>query len=106
MSMNETQRKKRNFRASKKWKTFRHEKWVEQKGLCYVTRKKMRVTANLHHLCLDDDLYEDISKRENFVFLSKSMHDVIHDIYRYYKDDDSVLERIKEILEKMKEINK
>ena len=39
--MNEAQKKKRNFRASKKWKDFRHQKNVEQKGLDIITKKKL-----------------------------------------------------------------
>ena len=103
--MNEAQKKKRNFRNSKKWKDFRHKKNVEQKGLCFITHKKLPKGATLHHLDLDDSHYSDISKPENFVYLCKSMHEVIHTIWRYYKNDPEVIDRIIEVLEKMRELN-
>lgn len=103
--MNDTQKMKRNFRNSKKWKDFKHRKNVEQKGLCYITQKKILKGATLHHLDLDENNYSDISKPENFVYLNKSMHEVIHVIWRYYKNDPAVLDRIKEVLDRMVEIN-
>jgi hypothetical protein len=33
------------------------------------------------------------------------MHEVIHTIWRYYKNDQAVLDRIKEVLDRMLEIN-
>lgn len=103
--MTEGQKKKTKFRASAKWKKFRHFKNVEQKGLCYVTHKKLLKFANLHHLDLDENHYEDISNPENFVYVNKSIHEVIHTLWRYYKTDPEVLDRLKEVLDRMMEIN-
>lgn len=103
--MNEAQKKKRAFRNSAKWKKFKHFKNVEQKGLCYITQKKILKGATLHHLDLDENNYSDISKPENFVYVNKSIHEVIHVIWRYYKNDPSVLDRIKEVLDRMVELN-
>lgn len=103
--MNESQKKKRAFRNSAKWKKFKHFKNVEQKGLCYITQKKLLKGATLHHLDLDESHYSDISKPENFVYLNKSIHEVIHVIWRYYKNDPAVLDRIKEVLDSMVELN-
>ena len=99
--MNEKQKKKRNFRASKKWKDFRHKINVKQNGLCYITHKKLYKSANLHHIDLNEAHYEDISNENNFVFLNKSMHDVVHAIWRYYKTDKLVLKRLEEVLQMM-----
>lgn len=103
--MNEAQKKKASFRNSAKWKKFKHFKNVEQGGVCYITHKKLPKGATLHHLNLDESLYQDLSKPENFVYLCKSMHEVIHTIWRYYKNDPAVLDRIKEVLDRMVEIN-
>lgn len=103
--MNEAQKKKRAFRNSSKWKKFKHFKNVEQKGLCYISHKKILKGATLHHLDLDESHYSDISKPENFVYVNKSIHEVIHVIWRYYKNDPAVLDRIKEVLDRMLEIN-
>lgn len=103
--MTDNERKKRNFRASVKWKKFRHFKNVEQKGLCYITHKKLLKRAQLHHMDLNPEHYEDISKPENFVFVNASVHDWLHEIYRYYKTDPTILDRLREVLDKMVEIN-
>lgn len=104
--MTEGQKKKRNFRSSKKWKEFRHKKSVEQKGIDPITLKKLYKMANLHHMDLDEKKYEDLSKPENFVYLNKNTHDVIHFLYTYYKNDTGILDRLKYYLDKMVEINK
>lgn len=103
--MNESQKKKTKFRSSAKWKKFRHFMNVRQKGLCYISQKKLRKGSVLHHCDLNEKHYEDLSKPENFVFLNKSFHDVIHTLWRYYKDDPNVITRLIEVLDKMKELN-
>lgn len=104
--MTEAQKKKTKFRNSVKWKRFRHFMNVKQKGLCYISHKKLLKGANLHHCDLNEKHYEDLSKPENFVFLNKAMHSVVHDLWRYYKDDPDVITRLIEVLDKMKELNK
>ena len=79
---------------------------VKQNGLCYITHKKLYKWANLHHIDLDEKHYEDISNENNFVFLNKSMHDVVHALWRYYKTDKLVLKRLEEVLEMMLLTNK
>ena len=79
---------------------------VKQNGLCYITHKKLYKSANLHHIDLDEKHYEDISNENNFVFLNKSMHDVVHALWRYYKTDKLVLKRLEEVLEMMLLANK
>lgn len=103
--MNEIQKKKRAFRNSAKWKKFKHFKNVEQGGICYITHKKLLKGANLHHLDLDENKYSDISKPENFVYLNKSLHEVVHVLWRYYKNDIKVLDRLKEVLDRMLILN-
>lgn len=103
--LNASQKKKRDFRASKIWKLFRHQKNIEQDGLCYITHKKLLKGANLHHLDLDEKNYTDISDPSHFVFVNKSIHEVIHTLWRYYQKDPTVLDRLKEVLDRMVEIN-
>ena len=103
--MTEGQKKKTKFRSSAKWKKFRHFMNVKQKGLCYISHKKLLKGANLHHLDLREENYEDLSNPEHFCYLNKSWHDVVHTIWRYYKSDPEVLDRLKEVLDKMLEIN-
>ena len=103
--LNATQKMKRDFRASKIWKLFRHKKHVEQDGLCYVTHKKLNKGANLHHLDMNEKNYTDISDPSHFVFVNKSIHDVIHTLWRYYPKDPEILDRLKYILDQMRAIN-
>ena len=103
--MNDTQRAKRAFRASLKWRKFLHFMNIRQDGLCFITKRKLRKYAALHHCDLNAEHYQDISNPDNFVYLSHSMHGVVHDLWPYYKDDPTVLDRLKEVLDKMKELN-
>lgn len=103
--MNETQKLKTKFRSSAKWKKFKHFMNVKQKGLCYITRKKLLKGANLHHLDLNEEHYQDLSNPDNFVYVNKSLHDVIHVLYRYYPKDPKVLDRLKEVLDQMVKLN-
>ncbi|MCQ2087789.1 MAG: hypothetical protein MJZ37_06990 [Bacilli bacterium] len=71
------QKQKTRFRNSKKWKDFRTKKRKEQKT-DPVTGNKLCRQANLHHLCLDENRYDDISNEDNFVFLGNFTHKVLH----------------------------
>lgn len=83
--LSEKQKAKRNFRNSKAWKNFRHEKNVEQKGLDPITECKLTKTAEVHHKILDEDKYKDISDKDNFIMINSSTHDTIHWCLRYIK---------------------
>lgn len=99
--MNDTQKMKTKFRASKKWKEFRHLKYVEQGGRCPLCGMKLGKTANLHHLDLNPENYTDLSKPENFVFLCHSCHEFIHYKYKAYCRGDFDIEVLLRIWAKM-----
>lgn len=101
--MNDSQKKKRNFRQSKKWRDFRHKKNVEQKGIDPITKKKLCKGSNLHHRNLNADEYENIENTDDFVMMNHATHEALHWIYRYYKTDKEILTRIKEELDKWHE---
>lgn len=46
--------------------------------------------------------YDNLSM-DRFVPLNKMTHDTIHFLYRYYRKDKHILERIREVLERMLE---
>jgi hypothetical protein len=85
--MNKTQKAKRNFRASKIWKAFRHEKNVEQKGIDPITKSKLKGRWCLHHrhVTASNEEYCDISKPEEYVALMQTTHKFLHWGYTYYK---------------------
>jgi lantibiotic modifying enzyme len=99
--MNKTQKEKRNFRASKVWKAFRKQKMNEQKSIDPITKKKLRKFWNLHHrhVTADTDEYQDISNPEHYVCLNSATHDALHWLYRYWKDDPEIIDRIVKELE-------
>ena len=96
--MNNRQKSKRNFRASKKWKDFRHSKFVEQHGLDPITKTKLIKTSTLHHKCLnlDEETYQDVSNPDDFIFLTKECHKVVHWCLNLVKkyNNMSVLDRL------------
>lgn len=100
--MNRLQKAKRSFRASKAWKKFRHQMNVKQKGIDPITGAKLCKGANLHHrnITANEEEYGDISNEEDFIMLNSMTHKVLHFLYRYYKKDPTVLDRIKEELDK------
>ena len=93
-----TAKEKSKFRASSKWKKFRILKKKEQNNLDYISQRPLPKGANLHHL--DEKHYDDLSP-EKFVFLGKTMHKVVHFLYIYYKKDHTIIERLKEVLDRM-----
>jgi hypothetical protein len=95
---------KKAFRESEEWKNFRKEKFEETK-VDYITQRRLQSRANLHHLDLSSENYEDLSHPENFILLNKHTHQMIHMLYTYYKNDPWILDRIKEVLDRMVELN-
>lgn len=105
MALSARQKKKRDFRASKKWKDLRHKKNIEQNGKDPITGKRLYSGANLHHLDLDESHYTDLSNEDNFILLNKMTHSFTHWIFPYYKNDREVLTRLKDLLDRMVDIN-
>ena len=102
--MNEAQKSKRKFRQSKEWKTFRNfmKKLSGNKDL--ITNKPLRKGFQVHHMDLREENYS-ILLPDNFICCNNLTHKVIHFLYTYYKTDPQIIDRLREVLEKMKEIN-
>lgn len=94
---------KSNFRRTSKWKKFRKSYDGETDTL---TQSKLKKGWNLHHMCLDETQYENLSDRSNFIPLNKSSHECVHFLYRYYKKDKDILKRLEDILLKMSLLDK
>lgn len=92
-----------NFRKRKAWTDFRATFKKEKDAL---TGSKLSKRFNLHHLNMNPDTYDDISNRDNFIPLNSKSHDCIHFLFDYYKKDPEILDRLKDILDKMVELNK
>lgn len=92
------------FRSSSKWKKLR-DKLKKQRKLDELTMKPLRAGWNLHHLDMSESHYEDISNESHFSCLNRQSHECIHFLFRYYKDDHSILLRLKDILDRMERLN-
>lgn len=103
--MNESQKKKRNLRQTKKWKALRHKMNVNQKGIDVITRKKLIKGCNLHHLDLREANYEKMDDESRFVLLNKNTHQCIHFLYTYWIKDKDILNRIEDLLIMMEELS-
>lgn len=101
----ESEKKKRAFRASKKWKTFRHDMNVACGGKDPITGKKLTKGFELHHYDLREENYQ-ILEPDRFACLNSMTHKCVHWLYQYYKKDKSVIGRLADILDRMTEINK
>lgn len=100
------QKAKQKFRASKKWRDFRDKKRKEQM-VDPITGAKLSRLANLHHLDLNEEHYEDISDESHFIFLNQMMHKVVHALFLKSKPREwrkRILALIK-ILKQMEKIN-
>ena len=103
--MNESQKAKRKFRQSKEWKTFRNfmKKLSGNKDL--ITNKPLRKGFQVHHQNLDETKYNELIP-EHFICINNLTHKFIHWCYGYYIKDPAIIDRLKEELEKMVEINR
>lgn len=96
---------KESFRQSKAWQDFRKRKFTES-SKDYITHRKLRSGYRLHHLDLDPDNYMDISDPTHFENLNSDIHSIVHKLYPYYRKDPEVIDRLKELMDRMKEINR
>ena len=96
---------KAKFRASKEWREFRKIMFYKQNGKDIITGKKLYKCYNVHHLDMSADNYDKLIE-ENFIAVNKNTHEALHFLFRYYKNDKDILNRIKQVLEKMTELNK
>lgn len=102
--MSTKQNQKSKFRSSSVWKKFRSRLKSERK-VDYITQKKLLKGFNLHHCDLREENYQNLENEDNFVTLNKQTHEIVHHLYRYYVSDETVIQRLEEVLRQMKEIN-
>lgn len=93
---------KDKVRRSKKWKELRKKIQSQYNDKDPITNSKLYKGFNVHHLDMSIENYDNLSM-DRFVPLNKMTHDTIHFLYRYYRKDKHILERIREVLERMLE---
>lgn len=101
-----TQREKRRFRDSKRWKEFREHMKALQENRCQITGAKLTKLWQLHHMDLDEENYQNLDD-DNFVCLSWNMHKVVHALFVKSKPKEwriRILNLIR-ILKRMEKLN-
>lgn len=96
---------RKKFLSSKEWKDFRQKIASRDLRKDYITQSKLRTGFQCHHLNLNKDEYSDLDNKDNFISLNKKTHEFLHFIFEYYKKDPAVLDRLKELLDLMVELN-
>ena len=103
--ISKSQSSKTKFRSTSRWKKFR-QYCKKRDKVDYITQKPLLKGFNLHHLNLNETHYQDLSDETKFVCLNKSTHEMVHWLYRYYQNDQTIIDRLEEILKQMFQINK
>lgn len=95
-------KEKQIFRMSNKWKHFRRKMKKKFFGMDSITMQTLTRKWNLHHLDLRSCNYDNIDNEDRFIPLNEDTHKFIHWLYSLYIKDKAILNRIEELLFKMK----
>lgn len=90
------------FRKSDEWHKFKYKCRLHT-SRDFITKKPLERDWNLHHMDLKVQNYSDISDMNKFLPLNKKTHEILHEIYKWYSKDHKVLDRLKQVLDKMEE---
>lgn len=84
--------------------------WHKWKAKCrlhtskdFITKEPLCRNWNLHHLDLNVQRYDNITDMNRFMPLNPKTHELIHELFKWYKKDHKVLDRIKKTLDLMEE---
>lgn len=94
---------KTKFRASSEWKKWRHQVFVKDNGIDYITGKKLISGCNCHHEDLREEHYKDLRDINRFRMLNKLTHKMLHWLYTYWIKDKDIVKRIVDVLEEMEQ---
>ena len=97
-----TYKERQAFRKTNAW-----HKWKAKCRLHtskdFITKEPLCRNWNLHHLDLNIQHYDNITDMNRFMPLNPKTHEVIHEIFKWYKKDHKVIDRIKNTLDLMEE---
>lgn len=95
-----TVKERERFRRSSKWKSFRYKCRLHT-SIDYITKQPLLRGWNLHHLDLNIMRYAQLDDPNRFMPLNKKTHEIVHEVFKWYKKDKKSIDRLKETLEKM-----
>lgn len=93
------------FRGSVAWKALKGQVAHLQDNKCFVSGRPLTNRANLHHLDLDLDHYEQIDDISHFVYLSADIHDAVHTLFKCPVGWKKALDNLADVLQRMDELN-
>ena len=96
--MSKAQNQKSKFRSSSVWKKWRKAVYDKDKGIDFITQKKIRKGAATHHMDLREEHYMNLDEVGRFMSLNSNTHKFIHWLYSYWCKDKDILMRIEEVL--------
>ena len=95
---------KAEFLRSLVWKRWRYHLVDVYENRDCITNKPLRKRFATHHLDMREENYT-VLKEERFRPLNSDTHDCIHFLYRYYKKDPFIIDRLRNILDLMVKFN-
>ena len=95
---------KAEFLRSLVWKRWRYTLIDYYNNQDQLTMKPLRKGFNVHHLDMREEHYT-ILKEERFRPLNSDSHDCIHFLFRYYKKDPFIIDRLRNLLDLMVKYN-
>lgn len=101
--MNDIQKMKRNFRNSKAFKEHKKKKAIECGHLDKITQKPLRKNFSFHHEDLREENYTVLN--DNFLCCNNLTHKMIHWLWTYFKTDETIIDRLRDEMIKMKKVN-
>ncbi len=103
--MSLTKKQRYEFRKSNKWRRFRLECKKKSYNIDFITNRVLTRTWNLHHLDMRSKNYDNLENISRFMPLNKDTHEFLHWLYRVWRKDKKVIERLEYVLNKMEEYN-
>lgn len=96
---------KTKFRSSNEWKKWRHQVYVKDGGIDFITGKKLISGCNCHHEDLREENYKKLEDTNRFRMLNKLTHKMIHWLFPYWLKDKEIISRITKVLEEMEKFS-
>lgn len=102
-----TQKDKHKLRQSADWLKLKRRLIEEFGEIDFITGKPLiQGKMTCHHMDLNPANYANYSNEENFILLNEGTHRLLHQLYNYYEQDEKILEKLKQVMDRMLSINK
>lgn len=100
-----TSKAKAKIRDTAEWKKLRIRIADRQMNKDFITGKPLRKGWQVHHLDMSFENYGNFNDDSHFIGINRSTHEVVHTLYRYYRNDKNYIVRIVQVLDEMLKLN-